>query len=177
MAALAASSFDSGEAEVFVEPVVRSQDGASLLECRVFGAFLGLVEHSPGCRAGDVSRLAFFGRMALSQELGHLRGVSDGQIVFEAQERAGHAGVAHSPGPPGKLAIYSSGFLAIGRHYVQTAEFFDAASEFDIRASSGHVGRYGDASFLSGLGYDLRFLGVADGVQHLVLKLQFGKQN
>ena len=58
-----------------------------------------------------------------------------------------------------------------GHEFVQAAEFGHAPAQFDIRATSCHIGRDGNPSRLAGAGDDLRFLGVADGVEDLVVQL------
>ena len=164
--------FCAGEAEGFVHPVVGFEDGAALAEGLALGFVLGDAEEffvegvvgAGGAGAGGGACSA-----------AEARGVLEDEFIVEGDEGLGGAGVALAAGAAEELAVDAAGFVAFGGDDVQAAEFGDAAAEFDVGAAAGHVGGDGDFSFAAGHGDDLGLLGVADGVEHLMLKAEGGQ--
>ncbi len=82
-------------------------------------------------------------------------------------------GIALAPGAAAELIVDAPALVTVGAEDVKTAEghylvaaTLARAAETDVRAAPGHVGRDGHRSGSSGLGHDLRLLGVVPGVEH-----------
>ena len=147
--------------------------------------------------AGDHAVLD--GLAFLHAQFGHDAGDAVGakqthQIVFEAEEEAGGAGVALAPRAAAQLAVNAPRLVPLGaddmqaaRHHLvtcflviygavavvvdQTAlrAFHDAGAKLDVGATAGHVGRDGHGAGLAGTRDDVGFLRVEFCVEHFVL--------
>ncbi len=65
--------------------------------------------------------------------------------------------------------------MAFGGDDGESADFGDAAGEFDVGAAAGHVGGDGDLACCRRPWRRFGFFGVADGVEDLVLEAEGGE--
>ena len=95
------------------------------------------------------------------------------EVILEAEEKVGAAGVALPRATAAQLAVNPARFVPLGAEHMQAADTGDAVGKFDVRAASGHIGGDGDGATLSRARYNFRFLFVVFGVEHAVRNALF----
>ncbi|HZF08997.1 MAG TPA: hypothetical protein VFE33_09430 [Thermoanaerobaculia bacterium] len=95
------------------------------------------------------------------------------EVVRQADEEAGGAGVALAAGPAAQLIVDPPALVAVGADHIEPAQGDDLLpvalarpAEPDVGAPPRQVGRDGHRAGGAGLGDDLRLLAVVPGVQH-----------
>ena len=81
-------------------------------------------------------------------------------IVIQSHKLAAGPGIALASTAPEQLAIDACGFMEFRADHVQAAQFGNAGSQLDVRASAGHVRGHGHLFALTGRRDDVRFFSV-----------------
>ena len=79
------------------------------------------------------------------------------QIVLQAQEEFGRAGVALTRATTTQLVIDTAAFMALGANDMQTAQFGDTLTQHDIGTTTSHIGSDGYSAVLTGQSDDFCF--------------------
>ena len=152
----------SGEREVFFGPGVHLENGLALLFAEAFGGALRFLAGGNGHGGGAGSARFEEAAEALSFSGAEK---SDEQLVFAGNEILGAARFALPSGATDELAVDAGGQVMFDDNDMKAAEFEDFFGEFYVGAATSHVRRDRDATALTGVLDDGRFLFVANRVE------------
>ena len=89
-------------------------------------------------------------------------------FVLWRNEKLCHTWISLSSGSSSQLIINSSGFMFFSPKNHESSKFGYSFSQFNIRPSSGHIGRDSYGTFLSSKSNDFRFSFVLFGIEYIM---------